>query len=138
MRPQLRAQPPLETIRAYLSFPYPHSTDPQTRHAPRYPQGMPHDKKSDEQKTSHALDSVIVFEGSGTTAEIEALGIQAVLEAEGIRVVLGGETSFPSLPWTVGVSKADAPRALEVIAEAKKAGPKAAAEAEAEQERSQN
>jgi hypothetical protein len=96
---------------------------------------MPQDKKSDEQKTSHALDSVIVFEGSGTTAEIEALGIQAVLEAEGIRVVVGGETSFPSLPWSVGVSKADALRALQVIKDAKKAGPKAAAEAEAEQER---
>lgn len=99
---------------------------------------MPQNKKSDERKTSHALDSVIVFEGSGTTAEIEALGIQAVLEAEGIRVVLGGETSFPNLPWSVGVSKVDAPRALEVIAEAKKAGPKAAVEAEAEQERSKN
>jgi len=91
---------------------------------------------SDEKKTSHALDSVIVFEGSGTTAEIEALGIQAVLEAEGIRVVMGGETNFPSLPWSVAVSKADAPRALQVIQDAKKAGPSAAVEAEAEQERS--
>jgi hypothetical protein len=89
-----------------------------------------------EQKISHALDSVIVFEGSGTTAEIEALGIQAVLEAEGIRVVMGGETNFPSLLWSVAVSKADAQRALQVIAEAKKAGPSAAVEAEAEQERS--
>jgi hypothetical protein len=90
----------------------------------------------EEQKISHALDSVIVFEGSGTTAEIEALGIQAVLEAEGIRVVVGGETSFPNLPWSIGVSKADAPRALQIIQDAKEAGPKAAAEAEAEQERS--
>ena len=89
-----------------------------------------------EQKTSHSLDSVVVFEGSGTTAEIEALGIQAVLEAEGIRVVMGGETNFPNLPWSVAVSKADAPRALQAIEEAKKAGPKAALEAEAEQERS--
>ena len=91
----------------------------------------------EEQKISHALDSVIVFEGSGTTAEIEALGIQAVLEAQGIRVVVGGETSFPSLPWSVAVSKADAPRALEVIKAAKKAGPRAAVEAEEEQERSE-
>ena len=98
---------------------------------------MPHDKKSDERKTSHALDSVVVFEGSGTTAEIEALGIQAVLEAEGIRVVVGGETSFPNLPWSIAVSKADAPRALQVIAEAKKAGPRAAVEAEAEAEAEQ-
>ena len=89
-----------------------------------------------EQKISHTLDSVIVFEGSGTTAEIEALGIQAVLEAEGIRVVMGGETNFPNLPWSVAVSKADASRAMQVIKDAKKAGPKAAAEAEAEQERS--
>jgi hypothetical protein len=89
----------------------------------------------EEQKLSHALDSVIVFEGSGTTAEMEALGIRAVLEAEGIRVVVGGETSFPNLPWSVAVSKADAPRALQVIKDAKKAGPRAAVEAEAEQER---
>jgi hypothetical protein len=88
-----------------------------------------------EQKISHTLDSVIVFEGSGTTAEMEAIGIQAVLEAEGIRVVMGGETSFPNLPWSVAVSKADATRALQVIKDAQKAGPKAAAEAE-EQERS--
>jgi len=89
----------------------------------------------EEQDSSHALDLVTVFEDAGTTAEIEALGIQAVLEAAGIRVVLGGETSFPSLPWSVGVSKADEARALEVIAEAQKAGPKAAAEGEAQQER---
>jgi hypothetical protein len=97
----------------------------------RYAQGM-----KEEQKTSHAMDSVIVFEDAGTTAEIEALGIKAVLEAAGIRVVLGGETSFPSLPWSVAVSKEDASRAMQVIAEAKEAGPKAAQEAEEEQERS--
>jgi hypothetical protein len=91
----------------------------------------------EEQKLSHALDSVIVFEGSGTTAEMEAIGIQAVLEAEGIRVVMGGETSFPNLPWSVAVSKTDAPRALQVIEDAKKAGPRAAAEAEAQQEQSE-
>jgi hypothetical protein len=90
----------------------------------------------EETKSSHALDSVTVFEDSGTTAEIEALGIQALLEAEGIRVVLGGETSFPSLPWSVSVAKADAPRALQIIEDAKSAGPNAAVEAEAEQERS--
>jgi hypothetical protein len=85
---------------------------------------------------SHSLDLVAVFEQSGTTAEMEAIGIQTVLKAAGIRVVLGGETSFPNLPWTVRVPKADAGRALQVIKEAKTSGPKAAAEAEAEQERS--
>jgi hypothetical protein len=90
----------------------------------------------EDTKSSHALDLVTVFEESGTTAEIEALGIQALLEAEGIRVVLGGETSFPSLPWSVGVSKSDAGRARQIIADAKKAGSKAAEEAESEQERS--
>jgi len=93
---------------------------------------------NDDAKSSHALDSVTVFEESGTTAEIEALGIQALLEAEGIRVMLGGETSFPSLPWSVSVPKADAARALQIIEDAKKAGPTAAVEAEAEQERSGN
>ena len=90
----------------------------------------------EEQKLSHELDSVIVFEGSGTTAEMEAIGIQAVLEGEGIRVVMGGETSFPNLPWSISVAKADAPRALQIIEEARKAGPNAASEAQAEQERS--
>ena len=91
----------------------------------------------EDQDSSHADDLVTVFEESGTTAEIEALGIQAVLEAEGIRVVLMSEASFPSLPWSVRVSKADADRAFEVLKDAKKAGPKAAEEAEAEQERSE-
>lgn len=103
--------------------------------APRYAQVMAHGKK-EPKDPSHALDLVTVFEGSGTTAEMEAIGIQAVLKDAGIRVVLGGETSFPSLPWSVHVPTADAERALQVIEDAKKAGPKAAAEAEAEQERS--
>lgn len=90
----------------------------------------------EHQDSSHALDLVTIFEQSGTTAEMEALGIQAVLEAAGIPVVFGGETSFPNLPWSIRVSKADAARAFEVIEDAKKAGPKAAAEAEAAQERS--
>lgn len=85
---------------------------------------------------SHALDLVTVFEESGTTAEMEALEIQAVLEAAGIRVVPSSAAGFPNLPWCVRVPKADAARALRVIEEAKKAGPKAAEQAEAEQERS--
>ena len=97
---------------------------------------MAHGKK-EAKDPSHALDLVTVFEGSGTTAEMEAIGIQSVLEDAGIRVVLGGETSFPNLPWSVHVPAADAERALQVIEDAKKAGPKAAAEAEAEQERSE-
>jgi hypothetical protein len=90
----------------------------------------------EDKDSSHALDLVTVFDESGTTAEMEALEIQAVLEAAGIRVVLGGETSFPSLPWSVRVPKSDRARALQVIEEAQKGGRKAAAEAEAEQERS--
>jgi hypothetical protein len=86
--------------------------------------------------SSHTLDLVTVFEQAGTTAEMEALEIQAVLEDAGIRVVLGGETSFPNLPWSVSVPKADYSRALRVIKAAKKAGPRAAVKAEAEQERS--
>ena len=86
--------------------------------------------------SSHALDLVTVFEEAGTTAEMEALEIQALLKAAGIRVVLGSEASFPNLPWSVRVPKADAARALQVIDDAKKAGPRAAEEAEAEQERS--
>ena len=96
---------------------------------------MQEDKRT-HKDSSHALDLVTVFEESGTTAEMEALEIQALLEASGIRVVLGSEASFPSLPWTIRVPRADAARAAQVIEEAKKAGPQAAEEAEAEQERS--
>jgi hypothetical protein len=91
---------------------------------------------NEAKNSSHALDLVTVFEEAGTTAEMEALEIQALLKASGIRVVLGNEASFPNLPWSVQVPKADAARALKVLGEAKKAGPKAAAEAEAAQERS--
>jgi hypothetical protein len=86
--------------------------------------------------SSHALDLVTIFEESGTTAEMEALEIQALLKSAGIRVVLGNEASFPNLPWSIRVPKTDAARALQVIKDAQKAGPKAAEEAEAAQERS--
>jgi hypothetical protein len=85
---------------------------------------------------SHALDLVTIFEASGTTAEMEAIGIQAVLKAAGIRVVVGGESILPYLPWSIAVPKADLARARQVIEDAKKAGPRAAEQGEAEQERS--
>ena len=85
---------------------------------------------------SHDLDLVTVFERAGTTAEMEALEIQALLNAAGISVVPRSAAGFPGLPWSVRVAKADAARARRVIADAKKAGPKAAAQGEAEQERS--
>jgi hypothetical protein len=90
-----------------------------------------------EQDSSHALDLVTVFEVVGTTAEMEAIEIQSLLKAAGIRVVLMNEAPFPNLPWSIRVPQVDAARARQVIEEAKSAGPKAAEEAEAEQERSQ-
>ena len=95
----------------------------------RYAQGMKEDMKS-----SHALDLVTVFEGTGTTAEMEAIGLQTLLEAEGIRVVLGGETAFPNLPWTIGVPRQEAQRARQLIRDAATGGSKAAAEAERKDE----
>ncbi len=92
--------------------------------------------KSD-QDSSHALDLVTVFETTGTTAEMEALGVETLLKAAGIRAVLMNEGPFPNLPWTIRVPKADVSAALKAIEEARKAGPDAAEEAEAEREGTQ-
>jgi len=90
-----------------------------------------------DQDSSHALDLVTVFETTGTTAEMEALEVETLLKAAGIRAVLMNEGPFPNLPWTIRVPKADVSAALNVIEEARKAGPEAAEEAEAEHEGTQ-
>jgi hypothetical protein len=89
-----------------------------------------------EQDSSHALDLVTVFEEVGTTAEMEVLEIEALLKTAGIRVVVASGAAFPNLPWAIRVPQVDAARARQMIAEAKQAGPQAADEAEAEEERS--
>ena len=82
-----------------------------------------------EGNPSAALDLVTIFEGSGTTAEIEALSIQSVLKASGIEAVLEGASELPNLPFAVKVPQVDRARAEAALAEARAAGPAAAEEA---------
>jgi hypothetical protein len=78
---------------------------------------------------SHELDMVTIAELQGTTGEMEALAIQSILDANGISAVLVGSSTLPNLSFSVQVSKDDVERAQAALAEARAAGPAAAAEA---------
>ena len=80
------------------------------------------------------LELVTVFRSAGTTAEMQALGIQALLESDGISAILMGDSRLPNLPEEIRVAKADADRAMALIAEAESVGPKGAEEAELSEE----
>ena len=75
---------------------------------------------------SAAMDLKEIYEGQGTTAEIEALSIEAVLKANGIPCVLQGASEIPTLPFVVLVPQRDMERALAILEEAKASGPAAA------------
>ena len=75
---------------------------------------------------SSAMDLEEIYEGQGTTAEIEAMSIEAVLKANGIPCVVQGASEIPTLPFAVLVPQRDVERAKAVLAEAKAAGPAAA------------
>lgn len=75
---------------------------------------------------SSAMDLTEIFEGQGTTAELEALSIEAVLKANGIPCVVQGASEIPTLPYVVLVPKRDFERATSILEEAKASGPAAA------------
>ena len=79
---------------------------------------------------SPGLDLETVFNAQGPSAEMEAMSIRSVLEASGIAAVLVGSSYLPNLSFRVSVAKDLAEKALQIIAEAKLAGPAAAEEAE--------
>jgi hypothetical protein len=79
---------------------------------------------------SHEFDMETIFDGVGTTAEMEAIGVRAVLEASGIPCVLVGATPYPNLRFLVRVPRKEKERARQALAEAEAAGPAAADEAE--------
>jgi metal-sulfur cluster biosynthetic enzyme len=78
----------------------------------------------------------IVFEGAGTSAEMEAQAVHGLLESNGIESMLVREnvTELPVGKVEVRVVASEARHAQEVIREGKQAGPSAADEAEAESE----
>jgi hypothetical protein len=83
---------------------------------------------------SSDLDVVILFSSSNTDAEMEAINIRSLLESNGIEAIVVGPRVLPSLEFQVQVPRAKAEEARRLIAEARAAGPAAAAEAEASSE----
>ncbi|MEP7364620.1 MAG: DUF2007 domain-containing protein [Acidobacteriota bacterium] len=75
---------------------------------------------------SASMDLKEIYEGQGTTAELEAMSIEAVLKANGIPCVLQGASEIPTLPFVVLVPQRDVERALAILEEAKASGPAAA------------
>jgi len=80
--------------------------------------------------TSHDLDMVTLFSSSNHDAEMEANAIQGLMEASGIPSIVVGTPQIPSLEFQVQVPKARLEEAERALAEAREAGPAAAAEAE--------
>jgi hypothetical protein len=79
---------------------------------------------------SHDLDLVPLFASSNHDAETEANAIHGVMEASGIPSFVVGASQIPSLEFQVQVPRARLEEAERVLAEARAAGPSAAAEAE--------
>jgi hypothetical protein len=63
---------------------------------------------------------------------MEAMSIQSILDANGISAVLVGASTLPNLSFGIQVAKDDVERAQAALAEARAAGPAAAAEASQE------
>lgn len=80
---------------------------------------------------SHDLDFETVFEGVGTTAELEAMSVKAVLDAAGVPSEIIGTAQLPTLPFVVKVPRAEVEAARAALEEARQAGA-AGAEAGAE------
>jgi hypothetical protein len=86
------------------------------------------DHYSEPVDNSESMDLETIAEVS----EVEALGIQSLLESGGVTtVVLVGDSVLPNFPFEVRVPREHAEQARQLIAQAEKGGPAAAAEAEA-------
>jgi hypothetical protein len=89
---------------------------------------------SSQDTPEDALEMVTLFSSSNHDAEQEALAIRSLLESEGIPSVVIGPSVIPSLEFRVEVARLSLEDAQRVLAEARAAGPSAAAEAEAASE----
>jgi hypothetical protein len=76
-------------------------------------------------------EMVAVFSSSNHDAEMEVMTIKGMLEASGVPAMVVGPHVLPNLEFQVQVSQELAGKAQDLIAEARAAGPAAAAEAEA-------
>lgn len=91
---------------------------------------MAEDTENFEVDTSHDLDMVTLFSSDNHDAEMEANAIHGLMEASGIPSILVGTPQIPSLEFLVQVPKSRLEEAERVLADAREAGPTAAAEAE--------
>jgi hypothetical protein len=80
------------------------------------------------------MDMVTLFSSSNYDAEMEATSIHSLLDANGIESMVVGASTIPVLEFEVQVPREDLEQAQRILAEAKEAGPSAAAEAEADSE----
>ena len=92
----------------------------------------PNDEERDQDQllTSHALDMVALWDSSNIDAEVEADMIRGVLDSNGIPTLLVGGSEFPNLGFQVLVPRGKIMEAQQLIEEATKAGPEAAAAGE--------
>ncbi|HLK69901.1 MAG TPA: DUF2007 domain-containing protein [Bryobacteraceae bacterium] len=95
-------------------------------------QEEPQDESSVD--TSHELDMATLYSSQGVDAEMEADVIHGILESNGIPSFVVRATGVPVLGFEVQVPRARFEEAEQLIAEARAAGPEAAAEAEAASE----
>ena len=77
---------------------------------------------------------VTLFASSNYDAEMEAMAIHSILQASGVPSVVVGSSTIPVLEFQVQVPQEDLEEAGRVLADARAAGPAAAAEAEAASE----
>ena len=88
----------------------------------------------DETSQEDGLEMVTLFSSSNHDGEQEALAIHSLLESEGIPSVVVGPSVIPSLEFRVEVQRDHLEEAEKIMADARAAGPDAAAEAEAASE----
>jgi len=90
--------------------------------------------ESEAADPSHEMDMVALFSSTNFDAEMEAMAVHGILQASGIPSILVGTSTLPVLEFQVQVPQEDLEEAERVLAEARAAGPAAAAEAEAASE----
>jgi hypothetical protein len=91
---------------------------------------MAEDIENLEMNPSHDLDLVALFASANHDAEMEANAIHGVMEASGIPSIVVGTAQIPVFEFQVQVPRSRLEEAERVLAEARAAGPAAAAEAE--------
>ena len=94
------------------------------------PERKDEERDQDQLLTSHALDMVALWDSSNIDSEVEADMIRGVLDSNGIPSLLVGASQYPNLGFQVMVPRGKVMEAQRLIAEAKAAGPAAAAAGE--------